>query len=95
MEPNKFNPKTQKDILDHMNEDHLNALIHYCHLLGMTQITEKDTVVMTGIDQDGFDIKVNEENIRFPIDTIIKTLGDVRKVLVSLAKKPLNKEESV
>ena len=44
-----------------MNDDHSSSLIHYCHLLGMSDITEKDKVVMTGIDQNGFDLEVNGE----------------------------------
>ena len=59
MTNNIFNPEDQQGIVDHMNNDHTSSLIHYCHLLGMSQITEKDKVVMTGIDQNGFNLKVN------------------------------------
>ena len=69
--------------------DHSNSLVHYCHLLGMSNITEKDKVLMAGIDQNGFDLKVNGENIRFELETPMKEAREVRKVLVSLAKKPL------
>ena len=78
-----------KGIVDHMNDDHSNSLIHYCHLLGMSNITEKDKVLMAGIDQNGFDLKVNGENIRFELETPMKETRELRKVLVSLAKKPL------
>ena len=78
-----------KGIVDHMNDDHSNSLVHYCHLLGMSNITEKDKVLMAGIDQNGFDLKVNGENIRFELETPMKEAREVRKVLVSLAKKPL------
>ena len=72
-----------------MNDDHSNSLVHYCHLLGMSNITEKDKVLMAGIDQNGFDLKVNGENIRFELETPMKEAREVRKVFVSLAKKPL------
>ena len=55
----------------------------------MSNITEKDKVLMAGIDQNGFDLKVNGENIRFELETPMKEAREVRKVFVSLAKKPL------
>jgi Protein of unknown function (DUF2470). len=55
----------------------------------MSNITEKDKVLMAGIDQNGFDLKVNGENIRFELETPMKEAREVRKVLVSLAKKSL------
>ena len=89
MNKNIFTPEDEKEIVDHMNDDHSNSLVHYCHLLGMSNITEKDKILMTGIDQNGFDLKVNGENIRFELETPMKEAREVRKVLVSLAKKPL------
>ena len=89
MNKNIFTPEDEKGIVDHMNDDHSNSLVHYCHLLGMSNITEKDKVLMAGIDQNGFDLKVNGENIRFELETPMKEAREVRKVLVSLAKKPL------
>ena len=63
MTKNIFSPEDEKGIVDHMNNDHTSSLIHYCHLLGMSQITEKDKVVMNGIAQNGFDLEVNGEDI--------------------------------
>ena len=56
---NIFEPEDEKGIVDHMNNDHSNSLIHYCHLLGMNCINEKDAVYMKEIDQDGLDMEVN------------------------------------
>ena len=89
MKKNIFTTEDVKGIVDHMNDDHSNSLVHYCHLLGMSNITEKDKVLMAGIDQNGFDLKVNGENIRFELEKPMKEAREVRKVLVSLAKKPL------
>ena len=89
MKKNIFKTEDVKGIVDHMNDDHSNFLVHYCHLLGMSNITEKDKVLMAGIDQNGFDLNVNGENIRFELETPMKEASEVRKVLVSLAKKPL------
>ena len=89
MKKNIFITEDVKGIIDHMFDDHSNSLVHYCHLLGMSNITEKDKVLMAGIDQNGFDLKVNGENIRFELETPMKEAREVRKVLVSLAKKSL------
>ena len=89
MKKNIFTTEDAKGIVDHMNDDHSNSLVHYCHLLGMSNITEKDKVRMAGIDQNGFDLKVYGENIRFELETPMKEAREVRKVFVSLAKKPL------
>ena len=72
-----------------MNDDHTSSLIHYCHLLGMPHITEKDTVVMTGIDQDGFDLEVNGEKVRYVLEKPMKEPREVREVLVILTRKVL------
>ena len=89
MEKNIFTTEDVKGIVDHMNDDHSSSLVHYCHLLGMSDITEKDKVVMTGIDQNGFDLEVNGEKVRYELEKPMKEPREVRKVLVSLAKKPL------
>ena len=55
----------------------------------MIHINEKDAVFMTGIDQDIFDREVNGETVRFSLDQPMKAAREVRKILVSLAKKPV------
>ena len=89
MNKNIFTPEDEKEIVDHMNDDHSSSMVHYCHLLGMSDITEKDEVVMNGIDQNGFDLEVNGENVRYELEKPMKEPREVRKVMVSLAKKQL------
>ena len=72
MKPKIFDPEDEKGIVDHMNNDHSNSLIQYCRLLGMNHINEKDAVFMTGIDLDGFDMKVKDETVRFSLDQPMK-----------------------
>ncbi len=92
MNKNIFTKEDEKGIVDHMNDDHSSSLIHYCHLLGMSDITEKDKVVMTGIDQNGFDLEVNGEKARYELEKPMKEPREVRKVMVSLAKKELHEK---
>ena len=89
MNQNIFTTDDEQGIVDHMNDDHSSSLVHYCHLLGMSHITEKDNVVMTRIDQNGFDLEVNGENVRYELEKPMKEPREVRKVMVTLAKKAL------
>ena len=89
MNQNIFITDDEQGIVDHMNDDHSSSLVHYCHLLGMSHITEKDNFVMTGIDQIGFDLEVNGENVRYELEKPMKEPREVRKVMVTLAKKAL------
>ena len=75
-----------------MNDDHSSSMVHYCHLLGMSDITEKDEVVMTGIDQNGFDLEVNREKVRYELEKPMKEPREVRKVMVSLARKQVTEK---
>ena len=55
----------------------------------MSDITEKDKVVMTGIDQNGFDLELNGEKFRYELEKPMKEPREVRKILVTLSKKAL------
>ena len=92
MNKNIFTTEDEKGIVDHMNDDHSSSLIHYCHLLGMSDITEKDKVVMTGIDLNGFDLELNGEKVRYELEKPIKEPIEVRKVMVSLARKQVTEK---
>ncbi len=92
MNKNIFTPEDEKEIVDHMNDNHSSSMVHYCHLLGMSDITEKDEVVMTGIDQNGFDLEVNGEKVRYELEKPMKEPREVRKVIVSLARKQVTEK---
>ena len=87
MNKNIFTPEDEKEIVDHMNDNHSSSMVHYCHLLGMSDITEKDEVVMTGIDQNGFDLEVNREKVRYKLEKPMKEPREVRKVMVFSGKE--------
>ena len=89
MNQNIFTTDDEQGIVDHMNDDHSNSLVHYCHLLGMSQITETDMVFITGIDQDGFKLEVNGKKVRYVLEKPMKEQREVRKVLATLARKVL------
>ena len=70
MNKNIFTPEDEKGVVDHMNDDHSSSMVHHCHLLGMSDITEKDKVLMTGIDQNGFD-PVSYTHLTLPTKRIV------------------------
>jgi heme iron utilization protein len=70
-------------IVEHMNEDHQEALFHYCKLLRVTAV---EAVKMTGIDSEGFDMLADERKLRIDFDTSIATVEAARAALVKLAR---------
>jgi len=75
--------ETEKGIVDHMNQDHQKALIHYCKVL---KGVETSDVTMTGIDSEGFDMLAGKLKLRIDFDSPISTSEQARKELVRLAK---------
>jgi putative heme iron utilization protein len=75
--------ETEKGIVDHMNQDHQKALIHYCKVL---KNVEAGVVTMTGIDSEGFDMLAGKRKLRIDFDSPISTPEDARKILVRLAR---------
>jgi heme iron utilization protein len=74
---------TERGIIEHMNQDHREALLHYCKVLAGTKAA---TVTMIGIDSEGFDMLVDERKLRIDFDTPISTLEEARATLVRLAR---------
>jgi putative heme iron utilization protein len=76
--------ETEHGIVDHMNQDHQQALFHYCKLFGLTNV---ETVTMTGIDSEGFDLSVDKRKLRIDFDSPIHTSEEARANLVKLARQ--------
>ena len=70
------------DILQHMNEDHADALRDYCrHVHGVTPAHAE----MVGIDGDGFDVSADGALLRIPFPEPVANPGQVRGALIALA----------
>lgn len=73
----------EPDILDHMNNDHRDALTRYCrHVHGIDAASAE----MAGIDCDGFDVRADDRLYRFDFDPPVRTANDARAALVALSK---------
>ena len=75
--------ETERSIVDHMNQDHHKALLHYAEVLGSTGV---DSVAMTGIDSEGFDMLVDRRKLRMDFESPIFTPEAARAALVRLAR---------
>ena len=75
--------ETERGIVEHMNRDHGKALSHYCKILGHADI---ETVTMTGIDSEGFDMLADKRKLRIDFESPIHTSEEARASLVRLAR---------
>ena len=67
----------------HMNADHRDALALYAEKLAGKP---KGDWLVTGIDPDGMDLACGDDTARIPFATPIMHPGDLRKVLVEMAR---------
>lgn len=79
------NPFRQAEtgIVKHMNDDHEKALRHYCSALKGIEV---QTVAMTGIDSEGFDLLADGRKLRIDFDSPISTVEEARATLAKLAR---------
>jgi putative heme iron utilization protein len=75
--------ETEKGIVEHMNRDHQQALFHYCKLVDRDGV---ESVTMTGIDGEGFDLLADKHKLRMDFDAAIHTTEEARATLVRLAR---------
>ena len=76
--------ESEAEIVDHMNEDHADAVQLYAEkLLGMPAGDWK----MTGIDAEGIDLKFAGRVARLAFEIPISTAAEARKVLITLVAK--------
>lgn len=79
-------PKDIADnMIDHMNEDHVDAMSDYCRHIGID--VSSNTPRMIHIDKQGFDLKLGQEIIHFTFDKTCHSPQEVREALVELAKQ--------
>ena len=71
-------------ILEHMNADHSHTLLAYCtHRYG----ARPRQVQMIGFDCDGFDVRADEQVLRFALPHPVATAQQARAALIALAEQ--------
>jgi putative heme iron utilization protein len=76
---NPFSALQESRIIQHMNDDHRDALMHY---------TGGKPGVMVGIDGEGFDVLQSGNKMRFDFDAPIATMEEARQALIAMLKRP-------
>ncbi|MEE2729175.1 MAG: DUF2470 domain-containing protein [Pseudomonadota bacterium] len=88
VQPSPFSAEQWLRIVDHMNEDHGDAIQHYCAL---RQIPNPgNDAIMAGIDGEGMTLLLNNRLRRVDFDRIVTTSEEARAILVEMARTPLN-----
>jgi len=82
---NPFSLAEEKQMLDHMNADHLDAIRHYCDFCTL-YYKESQSPEMVGIDSEGFHLRIGSRIYRINFREPATTAGAVRKALVDMAK---------
>jgi putative heme iron utilization protein len=78
MTANPFSPVQEARILQHMNDDHADAVRRYA---------SAESAVMAGIDAEGFDVLTPGGKVRIPFDHPVTNLEEARHALVEMAKR--------
>jgi len=82
---NPFDAETEAGIVEHMNEDHVSSLRHYCQHFKQLEVPEAVSPVMTSIDAEGFEVRLGQRLHRFLTDQLMQNAQDARKALVRMA----------
>ena len=81
---NSFPNDIEERMISHMNADHIDAMRDYCRYANI-KISEVNPQ-MTHIDQNGFNLEVSGQNVRFDFKKKCTSPDEVRKALVELAE---------
>lgn len=83
---NPFSADEEKGAVEHMNEDHLSAIRHYCSLANIS-LNDDDAPELSGVDGEGFHIRIGQRIHRFHFEEPIATTTELRKRLTELAHR--------
>ena len=82
---NPFFGDAEADMVNHMNEDHANALPLYC-LQAQIHVPENAFLSMVGIDSEGFHLRVNDKVVYIAFPQPLNSPLQVREALVAMLK---------
>ena len=78
-------------IVEHMNDDHADALVAYCRVFGRRQATER--AEMVGVDRYGFTMLATDVGgtdrtaVRIPFGAQVDSVGEVRAAMITLLQE--------
>jgi putative heme iron utilization protein len=83
LKPNPFSGEREADIVAHMNDDHGDALVHYCRQAGFEP---RVAPVMAGIDGEGIHLRLGARILWIPFAAPVETPLQAREALVAMAR---------
>lgn len=81
---NPFSAAVEYGMIDHMNQDHVEAMKKYCLTAGIKMGTKEPA--MAGIDEEGFHLQLGAKIIRFSFSEPASTPEAIRARLVAMAR---------
>lgn len=84
--PNPFTPQQEAAIVEHMNDDHQEAMRRYCRRFKGLACDDGEDVRLAGIDAEGFDLLLDQRLLRFTFDEPVANPGEARQRLVAMAR---------
>lgn len=83
---NPFTAEQEKGAIEHMNQDHVRAIRHYCSLAKIA-LNDEDEPKLSGVDGEGFHIRVGKRIHRFQFEEPIENSTELRQRLTELAHR--------
>jgi len=82
---NPLDDATCQRIISHMNEDHGDAILHYCESFNVN--VNENTPVLVAVDAKGFQLRIGSSITRINFPQPITDSVSARKALVAMAQK--------
>jgi putative heme iron utilization protein len=76
-QPNPFSALEEERIVRHVNQDHSDLL---------RRVAGGDSVVMVGLDSDGFDVLKDHLKIRIPFTTPVNNADEARRAFIEIGR---------
>ena len=93
--PSRLEPSDIRAIVDHMNEDHADALLTYCR--AFSKVTNAQSAAMVSIDPAGFDLSVatagGQRTVRLTFASPVTDRSSARAALISMLHDARSKLE--
>lgn len=85
LQVNPFTAEREAAIVGHMNEDHAEAIRHYCDQADIRHLDRE--VAMAGIDSTGMTLRVDEALHYISFERTVTTPDEARAILVEMARR--------
>ena len=82
---NPFSADEERGMVRHMNDDHGDAMRHYCRNANV-ELAAGTIPAMAGIDAEGFHLRLDKRIVRFEFEAAVSSPTQVREALVGLAQ---------